>query len=225
MNLTRERKIVSVLIVCLFLASVFIQTIMIGGEIGGEELKVKDIPEFSGKGVHIDIDFNNESYLGYDLVSILEDKKVRFNTDKNISSILSIEHDDISLSMKPVKIFEEHDEYNKKSNHLFGKDYDSGYSSTGGVKSNRIEVKNNKFYDVEYKATLSGVKETVVIRSPPQNISDDVVIRSVIDLGQKLLPGKNKVYMDKRIDVKNGLSIFNRADNKRIFRIPDTVMI
>ena len=184
--------------------------------------------------VHLDLNFYNDSFSSYDYSSESPVRTVKFNDNsKNKRIGYQIRNGDFEIDLKPVKIYEISNENNSNiGNPILGSVNSKVTLKRTPVSSHEITFCNSNYYDIHYENTISGVKELIVIKSPPTNLTSDLVFRTELDIDSSLnIPRKNQdpVFPLSNISGNRDLtdkkiSLFDKKDRNEVFGISHPVL-
>jgi hypothetical protein len=170
------------------------------------------LPPVTSQPLVIDTNFYNDSSLGYDYQSSTPMRKIYFDEDldnKDVAYSIVGKSDRLNLKDPSITI-----DSNKTQPSNLGKISSRCNLKSSPSSKNLIKYDGDNF-DISYEATLNGIKETIIIKSPLYNITDDLLIKSSIELpkgfkGKMNKPIKNRNFVfDKITFEKNGDNIFS----------------
>jgi len=206
-------RLLAYAIMVLFVGTLFVQLAPATDEIRAMKLKNE-----YGEGIHIDLNFYDDPFSSTDSRSDTELKTIELKkTDHN--SFLSIESYDRRVGLSPVQILE----LNQTNTPVLDT-YTSILIKESATPSNRISYSKGG-YDIRLDNTISGIKETIVINSPP-DIDSDLVIRTRLSLDEKItLPLDKHEEKYTWLDRDSDISIKDDKYDIDMFRISEPVLI
>ncbi|MFO8050436.1 MAG: hypothetical protein R6V01_01900 [Thermoplasmatota archaeon] len=180
---------------------------------------------FKGKGVHIDLDFETDRTSGYDYLSTQEIRRIRFNDDLSQPQLFTFEYGERSITMNSFGFYEEGVTNRNENDYLYGKKNIDRYSFSNPINSNKLTIQKRLFFDLEYKTTISGIKETLILKSRPQNLTNDLVFRSSFVIDDDLTPMKNSGDIKyQQNEIKQDFYLYDETTHQNIYRIPSPIL-
>ncbi len=206
MFVLRGRNVGIILITVLFLSSGISLLLNAEGDF-------KENNEYNNmKGIHLDFNLKTDYSKKYDLKSEDDSKTISFNKNNKKENVYSIEIDDYFINIESFLLSEEKDInlINKKqTNNIF-------------QNNNKIKYINDK-YEIDYDVTVNGIKETLVLYSPPDNITSDLILRSKIHSNSYIPDYKES---NKYSTINENISFFmDELMDKKIFSITDPFLM
>jgi hypothetical protein len=209
-------------IVNIIIASIMVSTVFIGAVYSFFE-NVDGYKPINLEPTSINLNFFEDNSMGFDYKSSSPQRILYLDKDLNNNKIAyKLSCGSKILSVKEPKII-----------------LDSGKEipSDMGKFSSKCQIKNslslnNKMdfngdlFDVQYDSTMNGVKETLIINSPLYNITDDIIIQSIIDVSNDLQMKKkeiNNFEMTSSRDFNCEQLIFE-DNGEEYFNIPSPIL-
>lgn len=173
--------------------------------------------------VVIDLNFYDDPVSSFEYVAQHNGRVTRIEDNLKSTSVFSLEKHDIDIEMRSFSLMDSKRSSSSESNKIYGLENAESYSNTNPVLKNELKISKDDEYQVEFKNTISGIKETVILNTPPKNLTDDLVIRSSFNLNSKL---------ELEYDVKPGiwftgcgdLNIVDKNHGITVYSIPRPVL-